>query len=75
MGRWNGKTFKEYISEQLSNFSEGMSEAMSQPNEYVNIANTFNFVNIAEDGQTNDVTEQTVAAEYDPPVVSDNDEE
>ena len=25
MGRWNGKTFKEYISEQLSNFSEGMS--------------------------------------------------
>ena len=48
MGRWNGKTFKEYISEQLSNFSEVMSEAMSRPNEYVNIATTFNFVNIAE---------------------------
>ena len=74
MGRWNGKMFKEYISEQLSNFSEGMSEAMSRPNEYVNIANTFNFVNIAEDGQTTDVTEQTVESEYDPPLVSDEEE-
>ena len=74
MGRWNGKTFKEYISEQLSNFSEGMSEAMSRPNEYVNIASTFNFVNIAEDGQTTDVTERTVESEYDPPLVSDEEE-
>ena len=75
MGRWNGKTFKEYISEQLSNFSEGMSEAMSQPNEYVNIANTFNFVNIAENGQTTYVTEQAVESEYQLPLVSNNDEE
>ena len=51
-----------------------MSEAMSRPNEYVNIANTFNFVNIAEDGQTTDVTEQTVESEYDPPLVSDKEE-
>ena len=55
MGRWNGKTFKEYISEQLSNFSEGMSEAMSK---------TFNFVNIAQ-GWT-DVFDKTVAADYEP---------
>ena len=56
MGRWNGKTFKEYISEQLSNFSEGMSEAMSK---------TFNFVNIAAGGWT-DVFDKTVAADYEP---------
>ena len=56
MGRWNGKTFKEYISEQLSNFSEGMSEAMSR---------TFNFVNIPVGGWTN-VFDKTVAADYEP---------
>ena len=43
MGRWRGKTFKEYISDQLSNFTDGMSEAMSR---------TFKFVNIAAAGQS-----------------------
>ena len=43
MGRWRGKTFKEYISDQLSNFTDGMSEAMSK---------TFKFVNIAAAGQS-----------------------
>ena len=75
MGRWSGKKFKEHISEQLSNFSEGMSEAMSRPNEYVNIATTFNFVNIAGDGQQTNVTEHAVESEYNPLVVSDNGEE
>ena len=51
-----------------------MSEAMSQPNEYVNIANTFNFVNIVENRQTTDVTEHAVESEYDPPLVSDEEE-
>ena len=43
MGRWRGKTFKEYISDQLFNFTDGMSEAMSK---------TFKFVNIAAAGQS-----------------------
>jgi hypothetical protein len=30
MGRWRGETFKEYVREQLSNFSEGMSRSMKQ---------------------------------------------
>ena len=38
MGRWRGKTFKEYISDQLSNFTDGMSKAMSTPLKFVNIA-------------------------------------
>ena len=38
MGRWRGKTFKEYISDQLSNFTDGMSKAMSMPFKFVNIA-------------------------------------
>ena len=57
MGRWNSRTFKEYISEQLSNFSEGMSEAMSR---------TFNFVNIAAGGWTNDITEEMIRTDYEP---------
>ena len=53
MGRWRGKTFKEYISDQLSNFTDGMSKAMSR---------TFKFVNIAAAGQLEDVTENLVNA-------------
>ena len=56
MGRWTSKTFKEYISEQLSNFSEGISEAMSK---------TFSFVNIAVGGWT-DCTQETVDADCEP---------
>ena len=57
MGRWNSKTFKEYILEQLSNFTDGMSKAMSK---------TFNFVNIAAGGWQTDVFEKTIASEYEP---------
>ena len=46
MGRWRSATFKEYISDQLSNFTDGMSKAMST---------TFQFVNIAA-GTLKDVT-------------------
>lgn len=38
MGRWRGETFKEYISDQLSNFTDGMSKAMSNKFQFVNIA-------------------------------------
>jgi hypothetical protein len=37
MGRWRSDTFKEYVCEQLSNFSEGMSRSMSKKFEFVNI--------------------------------------
>ena len=49
MGRWRSETFKEYISDQLSSFTDGMSEAMSQ---------TFKFVNIAASGALVDVTDE-----------------
>ena len=61
MGRWNSKTFKEYISEQLSNFTDGMSEAMSVP---------FNFVNIAA-GAWMDVTDEMVATDYEPQLIEE----
>ena len=51
MGRWRGETFKEYISEQLACFSRGMSRAMKQK---------FNFVNIAG-GANSDVVDVTAA--------------
>ena len=54
MGRWRGATFKEYISDQLSAFSEGMSTAMMT---------RFNFVNI-EGGAWSDVTATTINTEY-----------
>ena len=37
MGRWRGATFKEYISENLSNYSEGMSRYMKKIHGFVNI--------------------------------------
>ena len=46
--------FKEYVSDKLSNFTNGMSEEMSR---------SYNFVNIAVGGFTN-VTEETLAVEY-----------
>ena len=49
MGRWRSATFKEYISDQLSSFTDGMSKAMSQ---------TFQFVNIAATGAMVDVTDE-----------------
>jgi hypothetical protein len=38
MGRWKGKTFKEYIREELHNFSEGMSRSMKKVMGFVNIS-------------------------------------
>lgn len=46
MGRWRSDTFKEYISEQLSSFTKGMSK---------NMRRRFNFVNV-EGGVLRDVT-------------------
>jgi hypothetical protein len=37
MGRWRGDTFKEYIREELSCFSAGMSKGMKQKIKFVNI--------------------------------------
>ena len=38
MGRWKGATFKEYVREELSNYSEGMSKAMAKKHCFVNVA-------------------------------------
>ena len=54
MGRWRSDTFKEYISDQLSTFSDGMSTDMKK---------TFNFVNIAG-GELTNITTATLAVEY-----------
>ncbi len=54
MGRWRGETFKEYVREQLSNFSEGMSKSMRK---------CFGFVNV-EGGVFHDITSTVVAMEY-----------
>ena len=54
MGRWRSDTFKEYISDSLSTFSDGMSTAMKKK---------FNFVNIAG-GTLTDVTTKVVATQY-----------
>jgi hypothetical protein len=54
MGRWRGETFKEYVREQLSNFSEGMSKSMRK---------CFGFVNV-EGGVFHDVTSTVTAMEY-----------
>ena len=51
MGRWRSDTFKEYISEQLSSFTKGMSTAMRR---------RFNFVNV-EGGVLRDITNTVVA--------------
>ena len=40
MGRWKSNTFKEYISDQLSEFSVGMSKSMKK---------VFNFFNVEGD--------------------------
>ena len=55
MGRWRGATFKEYIREELSIYSEGMSKSMKK---------SFGFVNIAA-GVYHDVTDTCVMTEYD----------
>jgi len=37
MGRWRGATFQEYIRENLSNYSEGMSTKMKEVHGFVQI--------------------------------------
>ena len=54
MGRWRSDTFKEYISDSLSTFSDGMSKDMKRK---------FNFVNIAG-GALTDVTTSVLATKY-----------
>jgi hypothetical protein len=55
MGRWRSATFLEYISDQLSSFSQGMSTKM---------AKVLNFVNIAG-GVSSDVTNIAINTPYD----------
>ena len=54
MGRWRGETFKEYVREQLSVFSEGMSKSMSKKMGFVNI----------EGGMMKDITQTVVGMAY-----------
>jgi len=54
MGRWRGATFKEYIREELANYSDGMSTAMSTK---------FNFMNIAGIAYR-DITDTVLTMEY-----------
>ena len=55
MGRWKGKTFKEYIREDLACYSVGMSTSMKRNFKFVNIAGNI----------YNDITEECVDREYD----------
>ena len=54
MGRWRGETFKEYVREQLSIFSEGMSKKMKK---------CLGFVNI-EGGMCRDISQTVVSMAY-----------
>jgi hypothetical protein len=54
MGRWRGATFKEYIREELANYSDGMSRAMKTK---------FNFMNVAGNA-FRDITETVMFMEY-----------
>ena len=38
MGRWRGATLKEYIRDELASYASGMSKAMKQKFQFVNIA-------------------------------------
>jgi hypothetical protein len=38
MGHWRSATFKEYIQEELANYSDGMSTAMKTKFNFMNIA-------------------------------------
>lgn len=58
MGRWRGVTFKEYIRENLSNYSEGMSRAMKKVHGFVNVGS----------GAFTDVTAQCVNTAYGAPI-------
>ena len=57
MGRWRSDTFKEYIRENLSVFSQGMSKAMQK---------SFKFVNVhgGVDSDITEVTDAMIASPY-----------
>ena len=57
MGRWKRDTFKEYISDQLSEFLVGMSKIMKK---------VFNFVNV-EGGVYHDITKTMINIPYSAP--------
>ena len=45
MGRWKGATFKEYIREELTCYSAGMSTNMTRAFKFVNVSgNAYNDV-------------------------------
>jgi hypothetical protein len=54
MGRWRGATFKEYIREELANYSDGMSTAMKTK---------FNFMNVSGNA-FRDITDTVMSMEY-----------
>lgn len=54
LGKWQGKTFKEYVRKQLSNFSEGMLTSMQK---------TFRFVNV-EGGVFRNITDTVITLPY-----------
>ncbi len=54
MGRWKGATFKEYVREELSCFSTGMSTAMRAK---------FGFVNVTGN-MFHDITSIAIASKY-----------
>jgi hypothetical protein len=54
MGRWRGTTFKEYIREELANYSDGMLKEMKTK---------FNFMNVAGNA-FRDITDTVLSMEY-----------
>jgi len=54
MGWWRGKTFMEYIREELACFSKGMSKNMNRQ---------FGFMNIAG-GHFQEIMDAVVASDY-----------
>ena len=57
MGRWRSDTFKEYIRENLSVFSQGMSTSMKKSFKFVN-------VHAGVDSDIREVTEAVIASPY-----------
>ena len=60
MGQWKSDTFKEYIINQVSDFSKRISSSMKM---------LFNFVNI-EGEVHNDITKAMVNAPYSAPTIT-----
>ncbi len=54
MGHWHGAMFKEYIREELANYSNGMSTAMKTK---------FNFMNVVGNA-FRDITDMVLSMEY-----------